>query len=107
MNEHAKNLRRTRADMLGTDDEAHYLECQKAADYIDRGVNMKSNIVKRLRNQKYNATIEEIYADSMEAADLIEGLRAALKDIVGADHCIGGDYCPHCLARAALEDKDE
>jgi hypothetical protein len=39
-------------------------------------------------------------------ADHIEQLEAALKDIVAADHCIGGDYCPHCIARAALEDKD-
>jgi polyhydroxyalkanoate synthesis regulator phasin len=36
----------------------------------------------------------------------IEQLEAALKDIVAADHCIGGDYCPHCIARTALEDKD-
>ena len=33
-NEHAKNLRRTRADMLGTDDEAHYWECHAAAAYL-------------------------------------------------------------------------
>jgi predicted alpha/beta hydrolase family esterase len=36
MNEHAKNLRRTRADMLGTDDNDHYLECQRAAAYIEQ-----------------------------------------------------------------------
>lgn len=35
-NRHAKNLRRTRADMLGTDDEEHYWECHDAADEIDR-----------------------------------------------------------------------
>jgi hypothetical protein len=34
-----------------------------------------SNLVARLRNQKYNATIDEIYADSLEAADQIERLR--------------------------------
>jgi hypothetical protein len=36
MNEHAKNLRRTRADMLGTDDEKHYWDCHAAAAEIDR-----------------------------------------------------------------------
>jgi hypothetical protein len=36
MNEHAKNLRRTRADMLGTEDNDHYLECQRAAAYIEQ-----------------------------------------------------------------------
>ena len=35
-NEHAKNLRRTRADMLGTEDEAHYWECHAAAAEIER-----------------------------------------------------------------------
>jgi len=34
----------------------------------------KSNLVARLRNQKYNATVDEIYADSLEAADEIERL---------------------------------
>jgi hypothetical protein len=42
-----------------------------------------------------------------ESKQEIERLEAALKDIVAADHCIGGDYCPHCIARDALEDKDE
>jgi len=35
MTDHAKNLRRTRADMLGTDDEEHYWECYAAAGHID------------------------------------------------------------------------
>ena len=35
MSEHATNLRRTRADMIGTDDEEHYWECHRAADYIE------------------------------------------------------------------------
>ena len=34
MSDHESNLRRTRVDMLGTDDEEHYIECQNAADYI-------------------------------------------------------------------------
>ena len=36
MNKYAKNLRRTRANMLGTDDEKHYWECHAAADEIER-----------------------------------------------------------------------
>ena len=36
MNKHATNLRRTRADMLGTDDEDHYWECHRAAAEIER-----------------------------------------------------------------------
>jgi septal ring factor EnvC (AmiA/AmiB activator) len=36
VNEHAKNLRRTRADMLGTEDNDHYFECQRAAAYIEQ-----------------------------------------------------------------------
>jgi len=36
MNKHADNLRRTRADMLGTDDEEHYWECHAAAAEIER-----------------------------------------------------------------------
>jgi hypothetical protein len=36
MDKHSSNLRRTRADMLGTDDEEHYLECHAAAEEIDR-----------------------------------------------------------------------
>ena len=36
MNEHASNLRRTRADMLGTDDEEHYSHCHDAATEIER-----------------------------------------------------------------------
>lgn len=33
--DHARNLRCTRADMLGTDDEGHYGECLAAAQHID------------------------------------------------------------------------
>ena len=36
MNSHAKELRRTRADMLGTDDEPHYWACHDAAAEIER-----------------------------------------------------------------------
>ena len=36
MNEHASNLRRTRADMLGTDDDEHYGHCHDAATEIER-----------------------------------------------------------------------
>lgn len=32
----ARNLRRTRADMLGTDDEEHYWHCHEAAAELDR-----------------------------------------------------------------------
>jgi len=35
MTNHAKNLRRTRADMLGTDDEEHYGHCVAAAHFIE------------------------------------------------------------------------
>ncbi len=34
MTDHAKNLRCTRVDMLGTDDEEHYWHCVAAAKYI-------------------------------------------------------------------------
>ena len=44
-----------------------------------------SNIVERLRNQRYNATIEEIYADSMEAADEIERLEGDIQIL----KCVG------------------
>jgi hypothetical protein len=54
-----------------------------------------------------DSDLAELIADIHWAADEIERLEAALKDIVAADHCIGGDYCPHCIARAALENKDE
>lgn len=36
MNDIATRLRQTRANMLGTDDEDHYWDCQDAADEIDR-----------------------------------------------------------------------
>ena len=36
MSDHVSNLRRTRADMLGTDDEEHYWECHRAADRIEQ-----------------------------------------------------------------------
>jgi len=36
MTNHASNLRRTRADMLGTLDEEHYIECHDAALYIEQ-----------------------------------------------------------------------
>jgi len=36
MTDLAKELRRTRADMLGTDDEEHYWICHKAAEEIER-----------------------------------------------------------------------
>ena len=35
MNEHATNLRRTRANMMGTVDDEHYWHCHAAADAID------------------------------------------------------------------------
>ena len=35
MVDHAKNLRSTRADMIGTDGEEHYWECHAAATRID------------------------------------------------------------------------
>ena len=35
MNDIVRNLRATRADMLGTEDEKHYWECHKAAEYIE------------------------------------------------------------------------
>jgi len=36
MIDHASNLRRTRADMLGTDDEEHYRHCHAAAKELER-----------------------------------------------------------------------
>ncbi|TFH49296.1 MAG: hypothetical protein E4G89_05020 [Methanothrix sp.] len=36
INKYAENLRRARADMLGTFDEEHYWECHAAAAEIDR-----------------------------------------------------------------------
>ena len=36
MTNHANNLRRTRADMLGTLDEEHYRDCHDAALYIEQ-----------------------------------------------------------------------
>ena len=81
MNEHAKNLRRTRADMLGTDDEAHYLECHKAADEIER----------------------------LWAA--LKDIVAAEHPSIGSDYypplVFHGFGCPHCIARSALENYDE
>jgi len=35
MTDHASNLRSTRADMLGTDDEGHYFDCHNAAVEIE------------------------------------------------------------------------
>lgn len=36
MNDIVRNLRATRADMLGTEDEEHYWDCHKAAEYIEQ-----------------------------------------------------------------------
>ena len=35
MDDVANRLRSTRANMLGTDDEQHYMDCREAADLID------------------------------------------------------------------------
>lgn len=35
-NKHATNLRRTRTNMLGTDDQQHYWQCHDAAKEIER-----------------------------------------------------------------------
>ena len=69
MNEHAKNLRRTRADMLGTDDEEHYWECHAAAAEIER-------LEASLNNDMFERMADEI--DRLE--DEIERLRATLED---------------------------
>lgn len=93
MNEHAKNLRRTRADMLGTDDEEHYWECHAAADEIER-----------LEGDR-----DHHWKISMDLSDKIERLRAALRRIANTKMEAWGDEfqeglnCQADKAIAALE----
>ena len=87
MNEHAKNLRRTRADMLGTEDNDHYLECQRAAAYIEQ---LEAALLK-IRNHPE----EDGVADSMEAI-----ARAALE----GKHDAGPDgYCGKLSSKLGLQ----
>jgi chromosome segregation ATPase len=86
MNEHAKNLRRTRADMLGTDDEAHYLECQRAAAYIERLEAKLTQDPKDARCQLYKATqkwqqeAERCNAEIERLHNICEYARNEIKD---------------------------
>ena len=64
-NEHAKNLRRTRADMLGTEDEAHYWECHAAAAYL----------------LKLEADSKGWESDWTKAMHRVEGLQARIDEL--------------------------
>lgn len=69
-NEHATNLRRTRANMLGTDDEEHYWQCHDAAKEIER-------LEAKLVEIKENGAAYMQAVDAMLAAAERDGL---LKD---------------------------
>ena len=89
MSEHVSNLRSTRADMLGTDDEAHYWECHKAADEIERLEAARKNwycencgcadcIAAENERLEDNAVVDE--ANYMAALDRIAELEDAAMD---------------------------
>lgn len=46
MNDIATRLRQTRANMIGTEDEDHYWDCQDAADEIERQRKLINDYVK-------------------------------------------------------------
>ena len=75
MNKHATNLRRTRADMLGTDDEDHYWECHRAAAEIER---LEAKVAKlEAENRKWREWFNE-WQDDMTwqaAADALRNIR--------------------------------
>lgn len=48
----AKRLRQTRANMLGTDDEAHYWDCQDAANEIDHLRALNNSLREEIRIQR-------------------------------------------------------
>ena len=77
MNKHAENLRRTRADMLGTDDEEHYWECHNAAaeiDYLETSLTRHA-IAACALDEKIER-LEAVVADYKENDRLIERIQA-------------------------------
>ena len=83
-NEHAKNLRRTRADMLGTEDEAHYWECHAAAAYL----------------LKLEADSKGWESDWTKAMHRVEGLQARIDELeAGREHW----YCELCGCESCIK----
>lgn len=108
MSELSKRLRETRANMLGTDDEQHYNDCQSAADALDaqeaalrqaRGaISLYLAIVNALKHQKtdevsmqmlsalaaIDAVMEESVNDELELAELEKRLRSPIPSVYDA-----------------------
>lgn len=76
MNEHASNLYRTRANMLGTDDEEHYWQCHDAAKEIERQAFALKTI----------ATLPMVEQDSMLSANMRKIAQDALAVRVNAEN---------------------
>jgi hypothetical protein len=76
---------------------------------------MSDDLVKRLRLQSETSLMrlptDHVYASHADAADHIEKLEAALREIANPDTWEGmdwvGDGSPRWIARAALEKKDD
>jgi endo-1,4-beta-mannosidase len=59
MSDLVSNLRRTRADMIGTDDEEHYWECHEAADRIEELEKSEASLLQTIKGwQKAYAELE-------------------------------------------------
>ena len=96
MNKHADNLRRTRADMLGTDDEEHYGHCHDAADEIERlsaensrleasCANYSEKAVNRLKRiEQLEIVGEEIAQDRNTANDRLSEARKRITQLEAA-----------------------
>ena len=73
MNKHAQNLLKTRADMLGTDDEQHYRDCHNAADEIVRLTSENRDMAKQL--QEANEAIVRATATINSLMGAVSGRR--------------------------------
>jgi len=98
MSEHVSNLRRTRANMLGTDDEAHYWECHEAADEIERLEAHKQQCFDRMRTM--TAELEDERAANAHKAVVLANLQARVEALESAR---SNWYCEMCGCSKCME----
>jgi len=100
MSNHVSNLRRTRADMIGTDDEEHYWECHEAADYIEElEAEVKELAKGNIERWERVCALANENEKLREMADAVKA-HIATWPVENTDH-------PLYKAIAALEDNDE